>query len=196
MKKTKISVAIFLGTTILVSLASCSKKPKEMSFAHDHFAITLPAGVELSCKKLYNTGNCQNFATGPLTTLNPDLMDAQVCEGGTQVTDFYVVATKRPGQGYLKSPGMSPTPQTPSNMMMAWSQCRDAHIKDSHDVQVEGTAAMDFDLTSPMGAGSGRVFTSDEYSILALAIPKSGGTKPEEIAAFVTSLHPGRDSGH
>ena len=162
-----------------------------MTFAHDHFAVRLPVDVELSCKKLYNVGGCQAYATAPMQTMDPDLVDAQICEGGTQSTNFFVVATKRPTQAFLPYPGRNPTPITPKDMMSMWTTCKDATISDARDVNVDGTPAGDFDLTTPMGPAKGRSFTSDEYSILGMAIPKAAGVKPEEISAFITSLHPG-----
>jgi hypothetical protein len=191
MRKSHLIAATLFGATLLLSLSACSKKSGEMTFAHERFGVKLPKGVELSCKKLYNAGGCENYATGPMNTMDPDLVDAQICDGGTASTAFYVVATKRPTQAFVPYPGRNPTPLTPSDMMLLWGKCKDARIGDARSMQVEGSTATDFNLTTPMGAAKARVFVSDEYSILAMAEPKSSGEKPEEIADFASSLHPG-----
>lgn len=190
MRKSHLAGAAATAIIFLLSLASCGKK-SEMTFAQERFALRLPKGVDLSCKKIFNAGSCDAFATGPMETMDPDLVDAQICNGGSPSTEFYVVATKRPTQAFVPYPGRNPAPVTASDMVASWGKCKDVRIDDARASQVDGSTATDFTLSTPKGAGKARVFVSNEYSIMASAEPNSSREKPEEIAAFVTSLHPG-----
>ncbi len=151
-----------------------------MKVGNGAYSVTVPEKVAFRCLTLQHASDCQNYnVPGSI-----EGMEVKLCFGESASTKFFTVAGKNPTD---LQPILSE--DTSAGFVAGWSKCEEGKISSSQQIAIEGKNATDYSVSTPLGTGGSRAFVNNEYSVMALAVPKHSGSK-NEIDGFVQSLRP------
>lgn len=170
-----LSLVVLMGLT----LTACGKSGS-MSLGNGTYSVTTPQGVSFSCTILQHASDCQNYGVpGSI-----EGMEVRACHGESKNTKFFTITGRNPTDLQpTQSEDMS------AEFVAGWSKCEDGKIRDPQQITIDGKNGMDYVVRTPLGEGASRAFVDNEYSVMALAVPKYSGSQ-EETDGFVKSLRP------